>query len=65
MLLGKGKITREFICMMEGWRHSGFNVYPYQKPSVERLAAYLIPASFSQERMDYFSNEAPFCYSRV
>jgi len=27
MLLQKKKITREFIRMLDGWRHSGFNVY--------------------------------------
>jgi hypothetical protein len=68
MLLRKGKITREFICMMEGWRRSGFNVYcgeriyPYQKGSLERLAAYLIRASFSQERMEYMPEEAAVVY---
>ena len=27
MLRVRGKITEEFIRMMDGWRHSGFNVY--------------------------------------
>jgi hypothetical protein len=31
MLLRKGKITREFVRMMEGWRHSGFNVFSRRK----------------------------------
>jgi hypothetical protein len=57
MLLARGKINRELIRIMEGWRHSGFNVYagprihPRQKRSLENLAAYLIRSSFSQQRM--------------
>jgi len=68
MLLRKGKITREFIRMMEGWRHSGFNVfsgeriYPHQQRSLENLAAYLIRTSFSQERMEYLPEEAMVIY---
>jgi len=27
MLLRKKKITRELIRMLDGWRHSGFNVF--------------------------------------
>jgi len=54
--------------MMQGWKHSGFNVfcgeriYPHQRRSIERLAAYLIRASFSQERMDYLPEEATVHY---
>jgi hypothetical protein len=46
--VSKGKINEELIRMMEGWRHSGFNVYagprihPRENRSLENLAAYLI-----------------------
>jgi hypothetical protein len=48
MLLAKGKITQNLVRMMEGWRHSGLNVfcgeriYPREKRSLENLTAYLI-----------------------
>jgi hypothetical protein len=54
--------------MMEGWRHPGFNVfsgeriYPREKRSLENLAAYLIRATFSQERMEYIPEEAAVVY---
>ena len=53
MLLGKKKITRELIRMLDGWKHSGFSVFagdriqPREKRSLENLAAYLIRATFS------------------
>ena len=56
MLLDRGKINRELIRMMEGWRHSGFNVYagprihPRQKRSLENLAAYLTRAQRLRSR---------------
>jgi len=59
MLLRK-KITRELVRMLDGCRHSGFNVFagrriqPRQKKSLENLAAYLIRATFSQKRMNSF-----------
>ena len=68
MLLRKRKITREFIRMLDGWRHSGFNVFagrriqPREKKSLENLAAYLIRATFSQERMDYSPELATVVY---
>ena len=68
MLLRKRKITREFIRMLDGWRHSGFNVFagepiqPREKKSLENLAAYLIRATFSQKRMDYCPHEAAVVY---
>ena len=68
MLLARGKITPEIIEIMDRWRHSGFNVYcgsrilPRQKRSLERLAAYLIRSSFSQERMEYLPHEAQVRY---
>jgi len=60
MLLRKKKIPREFIRMLDGCRHSGFNVFageliqPRQKKFLENLAAYLTPATFSQKRMNSF-----------
>jgi hypothetical protein len=45
MLLGKKKITRELIRMLDGWKHSGFSVFagdriqPREKRSLENLAA--------------------------
>jgi hypothetical protein len=68
MLLGKGRITEEFVRMMDGWRHSGFNVFageriqPREKKSLENLAAYLIRSSFSQRRMEYLPQEAKVLY---
>jgi len=68
MLLRKKKISPELICMLDGWRHSGFNVFageriqPREKKSLENLAAYLIRATFSQKRMDYSTHEATVVY---
>jgi len=68
MLLRKEKITREVIRMLDGWRHSGFNVFtgeriqPRQKKSLENLAAYLIRATFSQKRMEYSPEQATVVY---
>jgi len=68
MLLRKKKITRELIRMLDGWRHSGFNVFageriqPREKRSLENLAAYLIWATFSQKRMDYSPEQATVVY---
>jgi hypothetical protein len=45
--------TREFIGMMKGWSHSGFNVFcgeripPRQKKALEILAVYVIKPSVS------------------
>ena len=68
MLLRKKKITREFIRMLDGWRHSGFNIFaggriqPREKQSLENLAAYLIRAAFSQKRMHYSPEQATVVY---
>ena len=68
MLLRKGRITEEFVRMMDGWRHSGFNVFageriqPREKKSLENLAAYLIRSSFSQRRMEDLPQEAKVLY---
>ena len=54
--------------MLDGWRHSGFNVFagkriqPREKKSLENLAAYLIRAAFSQKRMNYCPEEASVLY---
>jgi len=58
MLVRKRKITSELIRMLDGWRHSGFNVFagerilPSEKKSLGNLAAYFIRATFSQKRME-------------
>ena len=49
ILLRKRKITREFIRMLDGWRHSGFNVFgggriqPREKKSLENLTNGILP----------------------
>ena len=54
--------------MLDGWRHSGFNVFageriqPREKKSLENLAAYLIRATFSQKRMEYSPEQATVVY---
>ena len=69
MLLRKRKITSELIRMLDGWRHSGFNVFageriqPREKKSLENLAAYLVRATFSQKRMDYSPGQATVVYA--
>ncbi len=68
MLLRKKKIARKLIRMLDGWRHSGFNVFaggriqPREKKSLERLAAYLVRTPFSQKRMQYSPHEATVLY---
>jgi hypothetical protein len=68
ILLDKGRISPETIRIMDRWRHSGFNVYcgprilPWEKRSLERLSAYLIRSSFSQERMEYLPDQARVQY---
>ncbi len=58
----------ELICVLDGWRHSGFNVFageriqPREKKSLETLAAYLIRATFSQKGMGYSPHEATVVY---
>ena len=60
MLAAKGKITQDMIMLLDKWRHTGFNVFfgprilPRQEKSMETLARYIIRASFSQERMNYY-----------
>ena len=64
MLLKKERITGELVEMVSGWRHSGFNVFcghriqPGSEDAIENLASYVIRASFSKERMTYFSEES-------
>jgi hypothetical protein len=70
MLLTRKKITEDLIDMMMCWRHLEFNVYsgPRIQPSadevMENLARYIIPASFSQERMTYIPEESKVLYRK-
>jgi len=68
MLLKKNLITQRIIDLILSWRHTGFGVYcgkriyPKDKRSTENLARYIIRASFSQERMKYFPDQAKVIY---
>ena len=68
MLLNRGKITREMMRMLSGWKHTGFNVFcgnrisPADETAMENLARYIIRASFSQERMRYLDQEGTVVY---
>jgi hypothetical protein len=68
MLLGKGKITQDLVLMLRSWRHSGFQVFvgprilPREEEAMEKLARYIIRASFSQERMTYLPEESKVIY---
>jgi hypothetical protein len=68
MLLKKGKITAEMVRMLNTWRHSGFRVFcgkrisPKDAEATEKLARYIIRASFSQERMRYLEKEGTVVY---
>ena len=70
MLNAEGKITDAVIENMLSWHHSGFNVYcgsaiwPHDESALENLAHYVIRAAFSQERMNYITDDqSP--YSRM
>ena len=68
MLLKKGRITEETVRMLSAWRHSGFQVFcgkrilPNDAEATEKLARYIIRASFSQERMRYLEKEGSVVY---
>jgi len=68
MLLGKGKITQDLVLLLRSWRHSGFQVFvgprilPGEEEAMEKLARYIIRASFSQERMTYLPEESKVIY---
>jgi len=68
MLKKKGLITEQTIKLILSWRHTGFNVYctdriyPRFTQSMENLARYIIRASFSQERMNYISEQSKVIY---
>ncbi len=68
MLLSKGKITQDLVNMLRSWRHSGFHVFvgpkilPREEDAMEKLARYIIRASFSQERMTSVSEESKVVY---
>jgi hypothetical protein len=61
MLKAEGKINDVIIENMMNWHHSGFNVYcgkaiwPHNEDGLEKLARYIIRASFCQERMTYIA----------
>ncbi|MHB9096833.1 MAG: transposase [Syntrophales bacterium] len=69
MLIARGKISREMIAMLSTWRHSRFHVFcgnriePKERNSMEKLARYIIRASFAQERMQYIADEGTVIYS--
>jgi hypothetical protein len=54
--------------MLRSWRHSGFQVFvgprtlPGEEEAMEKLAHYIIRASFSQERMTYLPEESKVIY---
>jgi len=68
MLLSKGKITEDLVNMLMSWCHSGFNVFceprthPCDEKAMEKLARYIIRASFSQERISYIPEESKVIY---
>ncbi|MBC8421353.1 MAG: transposase [Actinobacteria bacterium] len=68
MLLSKNLITANMVDLIHSWRHTGFSTYcgkrinPKDKRSTENLARYIIRASFSQERMKYYPDEAKVTY---
>ena len=68
MALPKGKITQDLINILLSWRYSGFNVFcgprihPREEDAMEKLARYIIRASFSQERMTYIQEESKVIY---
>ena len=68
MLLKKGLITERVVDLISSWAHTGFGVYcgkrinPKDARSTENLARYIIRASFSQERMKYYPDEAKVTY---
>ena len=68
MLLKKNLITERLVELIHSWRHTGFStycgkrIYPKDKVSTENLARYIIRASFSQERMKYYSERPMVTY---
>ena len=59
MLLSKGKITEAPVENLPCWPHSGFHVHrgerieADERPGREQVAAYILRAPLSQERMTY------------
>ena len=68
MLLSKSLIGQRTIELILSWKHSGFavycgnRIYPKEASSTENMARYIIRASFSQERMKYYPDEAKVSY---
>jgi hypothetical protein len=58
LLVGE-KITERTVELLSSWRHSGFSVFagevvePDDRAGLERLAAYILHAPFSQARVAY------------
>ena len=69
LLKKEGRINDFVIENMLSWHHSGFNIFrgstiwPDNTEGMERLAQYIIRASFSQERMQYLPIEKSNDYS--
>ena len=59
LLLAEEKITQHTVELLLSWRHSGFSVFagdvvePDDRAGLERLAAYILHAPFSQARIAY------------
>ena len=68
MLSRKGKISEEAIKFILSWRHSDFNLHcgpriqPGDEEAMEKLARYIIQASFSHERMTCFPDISKVIY---
>jgi len=68
ILLSKAKITQDLVLMLRFWRHSGFQVsvgpriLSREVEAMEKLARYIIRASFSQERKTYLPEQSKVIY---
>jgi hypothetical protein len=68
LLLKKGLITAGTVELISSRRHTGFStccgkrINPKDKKSTENLARYIIRASFSQERMEYYPQKSLVTY---
>jgi hypothetical protein len=62
-------MTLQMIRMLSTWKHSGFHVFcgrrisPNDDTAMEKLARYIILASFPQERMQYLDQEGKVVYT--
>ncbi|NQT66706.1 MAG: transposase [Actinobacteria bacterium] len=68
MLLAKDLIIERVVELISSWWHTGFGAYcekrinPKEARATENLARYIIRASFSQERMKYYPDQAKVIY---